>query len=61
MNKKMARYGLWFYLITMVLSFIFPKLIFGNIVIVCVYLVVCLTLLYFIYFWKIKKINNNAK
>lgn len=59
MNKKITKYGLWFYLITMELSFLFPKLIFGNIVIICIYLVVCLTLLYFMFFWKAKNVDNN--
>ena len=52
MNKKIARYGLWFYIITMIISFIFPKQLFGNIFFVGIYLVICLTLLYFTYFWK---------
>jgi hypothetical protein len=58
MNKKIARYGLWFYLLTMTLSFIFPKMLFGNIYIVGIYLVSCLIFLYFIYFWKAKKTNS---
>jgi hypothetical protein len=61
MNKKFARYGLLFYIITMVISFLFPKQLFGNIYFVGIYLGVCLTLLYFIYFWKRKKINHVPK
>ncbi len=55
MNKQNARYGLWFYLVTMILSFIFPKQIFGNIFIIITYLIVSLILIYFIYFYKRKK------
>ena len=60
-NKKAARYGLWFYLITTVLAFTFPKQTIGSPFFVCIYLVVCLTFLYFIYFWNTKRQNNNTK
>ncbi len=54
MNKKAARYGLYFYLITMIIAFIFPKDVFGNIFVLGCYFVICLTFLYFIYFRKLK-------
>lgn len=52
MNKKAARYGLYFYLATMILFLLFPKQLVGNISIVALYLVSCVTFLYFIYFRK---------
>ena len=52
---------MWFYVITMALSFMFPKQIFGNITIIAIYFVVCLTFIYFIYFWKQKDVDNNTK
>lgn len=61
MNKKAAKFGLWFYLITMILAFIFPKIIFGNLFRASIYLVVSLTILYFINFWKEKMNNKNSK
>lgn len=52
MNKKAARYGLYFYLLTMILFLLFPKQLVGNISIVVLYLISCVTFLYFIYFKK---------
>lgn len=52
MNKKAARYGLYFYLLTMILFLLFPKQLAGNISIVVLYLISCVTFLYFIYFKK---------
>lgn len=52
MNKKAARYGLYFYLLTMILFLLFPKQLAGNISIVVLYLISCVTFLYFIYFRK---------
>ena len=56
MNKKIARYGFIFYLLTQLLFFIFPKQLLENIYILSAYLVLCLTFLYFIYNLKT---NNN--
>lgn len=52
MNTKVARYGLWFYIITMVLALLFPKFAIGNIYAVVIYLLVCLVFIYVIYFRK---------
>jgi Ca2+/Na+ antiporter len=57
MNKKAARYGLYFYLITMLIAFIFPA-VFENVVVLACYLVACLVFLYFIYF---KNRKNESK
>ena len=54
MNRKVARYGLWFYLLTFFVAIIFPKKVFGNIYILLAYLVVALLFIYFIYFKKVK-------
>lgn len=51
---KAARYGLCFYVITMIVAFIFPKKVFGNIYIVLGYLLVCMVFISFIYFKKQK-------
>jgi|GEM_PF-2859322 len=61
MKKTIARYGFLFYIITMILSFIFPKVMFGNIYVLSIYLVVCLTFIYLIYFYKTKKVNNDME
>jgi len=55
MNKKAAGYGLWFYLVTIFFSFMFPKLFYGNVVILSTYFLICLVFLYFIYFSTPKK------
>jgi len=54
MNKKAAIYGLWFYLVSMMLSFVFPKIFYGNLIVLVIYLISCFMFLYFIYFWKRK-------
>jgi len=58
MNKKAARYGLYFYLVTMLLAFLFPKQVFGNIYVLISYLIVCIIFLYIIYFRKVSHANN---
>lgn len=58
MNKQAARYGLFFYLITMVVAFIFPKKVFGNIMFIGAYFIICLIFLYFIFFRKLKNSND---
>ena len=48
MNKKIARLGLCFYIINMILVLIFPKL-FGNINYLFSFLIISVVLVFFIY------------
>lgn len=59
MNKRIARYGGWFYLITISLSFIFPEFFFGNTILIIIELLVYLTFIYFMFFWNTKKGDNH--
>jgi hypothetical protein len=52
MNKKLARLGLYFYIINMILVLIFPKL-FGNIYYLFSYLIISVVLIFFIF----RKVN----
>jgi len=49
MNKKVARIGLYFYIINMIMFLLFPKKLFGNIYYLAGYLTICLVLIFFIY------------
>lgn len=55
MNKQAARYGFYFYIITMIIAFAFPNQVFGNMFVLGSYLFICLTFIYFIYYKKAKK------
>lgn len=50
MNKKVARYGLFFCLTVQLLNFFFPKQIMGNIYIVIIYMLITITFLFFIFY-----------
>jgi hypothetical protein len=52
MNKKIARYALWFYLVMVVLFFLFPAYTIGNTYVLVFYLVASLVFLYFIFWHK---------
>ena len=54
MNKKLAQYGFWFYILGLILSIFFPKIIYGNIVVTVAYFAICLVFIYFIYFRKVR-------
>lgn len=55
MNQNAIKFSQFFYLITTFLILFFPKQTIGNIVFLICYLLVCLILLYLIFFNKSKK------
>ena len=57
MNNRIARLGLYFYIINLVLILIFPKL-FGNIFYIFSYLFICIVIIFFIYYKKYIQFDN---
>lgn len=53
MDKKIARLGLYFYVLNMIIFLLFPEKTFGNIYYLGGYLFICIILFYFIYVKKI--------
>lgn len=56
MNKKIARLGLYFYLLNMIIFLLFPEKTFGNIYYLGGYLLICIILIFFIYGKKLHKL-----
>ena len=52
MNKKAAKYGLWFYVLTMIIFLLFPKKVMENFYLIVIYFVVCLVFIFLMYFTK---------
>lgn len=52
MNKQVARYGLYFVVLSVFFEISFPEKFFGNIYVLVSYLVICLVFIYLLFFWK---------